>query len=797
MKQTKSIFCHPATHLFVLTAIVWLTFARSLGTYFLADDFGEISYASRIFNGEHNLLWANFTGNYMQIPGMAVWRPWLMVSIFADFCLWRANPVGYFLTNLLSYNMVVLLFYALVYSLADGEKGLRGRLVALLAGALFAVSPLHCESVSWVVGRVDIVCALFYLACLNLSVLAQRAFAQERLPIYRNLTLLAVACFWLGMWTKEMAIGAPLMVTTILYLFREPLNWKRSLRLSTPLWISVVVYFSLRYLVLGTLLGGYVQGIGDSQAANALTRWLDPDTLRRLFLPFAYSIFGDHSWQQNALQLFYVALFVLILARATTMSLSLRWVGLIMVWAATCLAPLYKLWGIGYELEGARFCFFLTMPLSLLAPALVIMESKKRPLPSKVDIGIVSLGIVSCICSTLILGKAAYLNNLEWVHAGQEVRELGRQAQAKAVAAKENEKILVLGIPKRRGGAHMVLNGATFVTALRPPFATSDYSQPFTTFDPIQFAECPYINSDRFKRLLKNQSQVIVWDSPSRQFRNVAYSTQAEPPPAFHLSLNKSGHSHRLGGATASDSGKGEISFSNIEEGDSLVFSDLHLNPLSADYLQAKVTILDNESRSLKLGTSFDDKTRAYYSSQEIQGAKAHSLLRIPLSRDWHWFEQPARNSLFLLLPPGRKIAVSDCQILRSRDIAPEISVTNGVESYEGVTTLAGRYKPGEKSILALHVSLPSLKDVAQIQVEISKANSFYENFPEDEGNAAIMSKKIYPLKIAEGKHLDSADIEVTCDQFVPGCYHAVRVRLLRADGSSIGELSCPITIQL
>jgi hypothetical protein len=67
-------------HLVVLTAIIWAVFGRTLSGYFLADDFGEILYVSRIAAGQWNLLWSNFTGNYMQIPGMAVWRPWLIVS---------------------------------------------------------------------------------------------------------------------------------------------------------------------------------------------------------------------------------------------------------------------------------------------------------------------------------------------------------------------------------------------------------------------------------------------------------------------------------------------------------------------------------------------------------------------------------------------------------------------------------------------------------------------------------------------------------------------------------------------
>lgn len=786
MSNVNRIASHPATHLVVLTAIVWLVFNRTLGTYFLADDFGEVSYASRIFNGEHNLLWANFTGNYMQIPGMAVWRPWLMISLFTDFCIWRGNAIGYFLTNLLSFNLVVALFYLLIYSLTQGKTDPKGKLVALLAAATFAVSPLHCESISWVVGRVDIVCAVFYLACLNFSLLAERAFTHGRTNTFRIATSLAVVSFWLGMWTKEMAIGAPVVVSVMILLFgHRPLDWKHALKLTTPLWLSIAVYFILRFLVLGTLLGGYVQGIGDSQAANALSHWLDPDTLRRLFFPLVYSIFGDRSWQQAALQFLYTVCFVLVLIRTFTLTVSVRWTCFLAVWALTCLAPLYKLWGMGYELEGARFCFFLSMPLSLLAPAMVIIGSSKRKLLRTTDVAIISIATTAIVFTVLILGKAAYLTNLVWVHAGQEVRQLAQQARLISSQSKAGERLLVLGIPKRNGGAHMVLNGATFVTALRPPFTNSDYSLPFITFDPIQFAECPYINSDRFKKYIAAGGKAIVWDSQSRKFKDIVYSSKKDLPQISIASVT-SGYPHRLEGALSSRISTNQIAFNNILEGDAIAFSALNLNPLAADYLEARIRVLDNKPEPLKLGVSFDDKTRSYYESNTIAGTQKEENIRVPLSRNWKWFNGPTRDSLYLLLPPGRNIAISDCHFVRSEEVAPSVSTTSGLESNEGVIVIADSSSQRPNSI-DLNVALPSLPSLSSIMVEISKANSFYENFPEMNGDAAIMTRLKFPL---------NAPIKIETSHFIPDCYHQIRVRLLDKDGGTVGELSCPITFQ-
>lgn len=817
MQCLWKIALRPSTQIIVLSIVVWLVFARTTGSYFLADDFGEVAYASKIFAGNYHLLWSNFTSNFMQVPGMAVWRPWLMMSLFIDFCIWRANPMGFYLTNLLSYNMVVVLFYLLIRALERSSQQDKSSLVALLSGALFAVSPLHCESVSWVVGRVDIICAVFYLACLNLSLHADRTF-----PICKKTknakktswekpsnwyTALAVICFWLAMWTKEMAIGAPVLVTTILLLFgQQPFNLKRTWKLSSPLWLSTAIYFALRYLALGTLLGGYVQGIGDSQAANALSRWLDPDTARRLFFPFAHNIFGDYPGQQAYLLVFYIILLTLIAIRATSLSISLRWLALISVWIVTCLAPIYKLWGLGYNLEGGRFCFFLTLPLSLLLPALLFLQGRHRKLTPRANSAISWLGVAATIGSIIILGKAAYRNNLDWVHAGQEVRALSKQAQLLSTAvATSDKKILILGIPKRLGGAHMILNGNTFATALKPPFMPIDYSKPFITFEPIQFAESPYINSDRFKSLVNRQHSVVVWNSIERQFNNIKYP-DARIKPLLTLANPQAGYVHRLGGTRASASTPTEeragVSFCNVKPYDSFAFSALNLNPLIADYFEAKIKVLDKKSEPLKLGFSIDDETQSYYQSKPIKSALEAQMIRVPLSKDWQWFSKPKIESIFLMLPPSRNIELSNCRLVSTAEVAPVLQLTSGKESFEGVVE---QTRPGEDiQSIAAKVSLPPLEGIATIQIETSKPNAFFENFPADEGKAAIMNHQNFAKASSEANNHTprtgstfNQKIKIDTGQLSSDAYHQMRVRLLDSGGSTVGELSNPVTVKV
>lgn len=799
MAKLRRLLEHPILHVLLLTSIVWLVFARTLGTYFLADDFGEVSYASRIFNGEFNLLWSDFTSNFMRVPGMAVWRPWLMVSLLIDYIIWRANPIGYYLTNLLSYNLVVVLFYLLIKSLAERtpkRDTFKGRLVAILSAGLFAVSPLHCESISWVVGRVDIVSAVFYLACLNLSLVAERLYSKNQVQSYRKIIVLTVLCFWLGLWTKEMAIGAPPMVTTIYLLFgTKPLDFKYALKISAPLWISTICYFLLRYLALGTLLGGYVQGIGDSQAANALSRWQDPDTLKRLFVPLAYSVFGDHSWQQSALQFLYLVIIFIVTFRLVTRSISLRWSVLIGVWAVTCLAPLYKLWGLGYELEGARFCFFLTMPLSLMAPALIIMEGRTRELKAPIITNTLLItGSISTIITLLILAKTAYRTNLEWVHAGQEVRSVLKQAQKMSQDAGPAQKILVLGIPKRRSGAHMILNGATFATGLRPPFTSKDYSTPFITFDPLQFAESPYINSNRLKKLLVQNHKLMVWNSEKRRFQNNKFGPSNSQLPQLPLANAHTSYTHRLGGARSYVGPMKGLGMTNIQEGDSIAFSELELNPESADFLEVKLQILDNEPSPIQLAVSINDKDRCFYKSKPFSKASTETI-RIPLSRDWHWYEKSKIDSLYILLPPGRNLEISECRLTKAETVAPSLDIA-GEQGNDGVISISSNNQ--NDKFLKTTVTLPPSIQAEQIQIEISKANSFFESFPDNNGEKAVMLRQNFDLlsRMSLAAKPKTLKIHINCHQLNPGFYYQLRARLLKGDRVT-GECSDPLTIRL
>jgi len=813
--RLKNLALNPYLHLALLALIVTLTFSRTLGTYFLADDFGEIAYVSRIAAGDLGMLVANFTGNYMQIPSMSVWRPWLLISLLTDFIIWGANPLGYYLTNLLSYVVVCLNLYLFVRNLTSDWCRTRSSLAAFFAALIFALNPLHCESISWVVGRVDIVCAFFYLTCLNLFVLSMRSDNRNK----KKLTILSVVSFWLAMWTKEMAIGAPVLAVAIALLWgRPPLAPKKSLQLCLPLLISTVVYFALRYMALGTLLGGYTQGIGDAQAADALHHWLDPDTARRLFFPFAYSIYGAAPQLQTVLALVYTALTALFLLRLGSLSLPPRWLIFLPLWLATALAPIYKLWGLGYELEGARFVFFATMPLAAFFPIMLLAphssgataKSRNEGLYRKALAG---LSIFALIAVASLYGKIAARLNLEWVHAGKEVREFAQQCRQ--INSQLKSDAILLGIPKRLGGAHMILNGTTFKILLQPPFVKEKVEDRFLTFDPIIFGNSDHINASRFKECLSRPGMtVFVWDeelkcfsnfpapqksTPSAGARTIVLSQQA--PPHY---LHTAGHARFY---PSLDTSPAKAVIQNITTGDGIFFGDLNIDPLQVDYAVVKLKNLYgacDSSKSVTLSCSWKDDdhlgkhqvSRNYMSAPAKTETSQEQTVYLRLSSNYRWYTQGKIESLFVGLPQLQRVSVSELSLLPATAVTPQIKLTSA-----SACSAIGVYptKADETTEVAVTLSPDFFaatgagagQKASEIQIEISKANAFFENMTEDKEADALaqkLKKAIAPANTGEYKF--------TLPLLPKGANYQVRARVLDASGQTIGDVSDPLVLR-
>lgn len=720
--------------LIALSAIVWLVFGRTLTSYFLADDFGEVAYCARILAGQYDLIWANFTGNFMQIPSMAVWRPWLLISLLIDHAIWGVNAFGFYLTNVLSFNVCVIELFVLVRMLVARANPALANAAAFFAALLFAVSPLHSESVSWVVGRVDIVCGVFYLASLLCLMAGEKKLAHGARAT--RLVVSSVVCWWLAMWTKEMAIGLPIVGFAAVFLYGEqPARLKHAFRVTWPLFASLILYFILRYLTLGTILGGYVNGIGDAQAANAIARWLDIDTVKRLLLPLPTSIFAEgRAWQASVLSTIWIALATMLAVKLIRLRVRWEWLVFAIIWVVTTLAPVYKLWGLGYDLEGARFCYFLTMPLAVSSVLLLLPGRGKRCDGAGI--------LAACLLVALatINTSIAIKNNLMWVQAGRGNKALvSASADLSRDLAGKNTAGLITGIPHRNGAAHMILNGPTYEMTLRPPFQTQDLSRPLHTFEPLLFAADDAMQPLRYRELSAAGLPRYHWDADNRAFEPQHDDiVGSERVKLANIELLPRVQPHSLGRILVTQVKNGpspEIAIKDVQYQDGLSVDMTGLANADLLVLNAR------GGRANGAMTAVSGKTAL--GAANLQAcANGDYIAVLPVSRSASWFVDRRPGAVFVQLPAGAEMTLQSVKPAAYGDVAPVLASKQTQVGKDGCVRLNADARD-----VILDLIMPiSLSDyfkqqiIKDVKIEITNSNQFFEQ-ADQSANAGLKTK--------------------------------------------------------
>ena len=141
-------------------------------------------------------------------PYFANYAPLTLLSYALDYSVWKLNPAGYHLHNLLLHlACVVALFFLLrQFSLP--------RFVALGSIVLFAIHPANVETVSWASERKNLLATFLFF-------LSFHQYIQYRKHSARLNFLFSVFWFLLSLLSKASTVVAPLVFLTYDYAFRE------------------------------------------------------------------------------------------------------------------------------------------------------------------------------------------------------------------------------------------------------------------------------------------------------------------------------------------------------------------------------------------------------------------------------------------------------------------------------------------------------------------------------------------------------------------------------------------------
>lgn len=149
-----------------------------------------------------NIVWA-FTST-----SASNWHPLTWLSHMTDVQLFGLNPHGHHLTSVVMHVSAALLLFLLLAQITSAPWQ------SLFVAALFALHPLHVESVAWVAERKDVLSCLLWMLTLLLYARYVRQPGKGRY-------LVTLACFAAGLMAKPMLVTLPAVLLLLDY---WPLN---------------------------------------------------------------------------------------------------------------------------------------------------------------------------------------------------------------------------------------------------------------------------------------------------------------------------------------------------------------------------------------------------------------------------------------------------------------------------------------------------------------------------------------------------------------------------------------------
>src|SRR6266478_5404522 len=184
-----------------LTAITWLVFGQTVRHEFVNFDDHVYVYDNPLVAGGLNI---NGIVSAFTHPHARNWHPLTTVSHMLDCQLYGLNDGGHHFTSVVLHTIAVLLLF----------RVLRVTMGALwpsaFVAALFAIHPLHVESVAWVSERKDVLSAFFFM--LTLAAYVRYAIA----PSLGRYFVVAMI-FALGLMSKPMLVTVPFVLLLLDY----------------------------------------------------------------------------------------------------------------------------------------------------------------------------------------------------------------------------------------------------------------------------------------------------------------------------------------------------------------------------------------------------------------------------------------------------------------------------------------------------------------------------------------------------------------------------------------------------
>ena len=329
------------------------------------------------------LRWA-FASTYAEF-----WHPLTWLSLMLDYQFYGLNAGGFHVTNLILHILSTLLLFWLFNRMTGAVWK------SAFVAAIFALHPLHVESVAWVAERKDVLSAFFWMLTLCLYV-----YYTEKPAVRRYLPVLF--CFVLALMSKPMVVTLPLILILLDY---WPLKRFESRKDNLLLWqlkekIPFFVLSSIFSIItLLTQNKPFVKHFPfNARIANAPVSFVT--YLEKTFWPHDMAVFYPFSYQIPAWKVLLASLLILIITTAVIVMMKrLPYLFAGWLWYAITILPVIGIVSVGNFAMADRYHYLPSIGIAVMLawgiPSLIKKEDMRKNI--LFPAALVSLAIMSVL----------------------------------------------------------------------------------------------------------------------------------------------------------------------------------------------------------------------------------------------------------------------------------------------------------------------------------------------------------------------------------------------------------------
>ena len=336
-----------------LTGLTWLVFGQTLWHDFVNYDDPRYVYENTRITGGlsiSGIAWA-----FTHIHSLN-WHPLTTISHMLDCQLFGLKPGWHHFTNVLLHSLAaILLFRAL-----EQITGAVWR--SAFVGAVFAIHPLHVESVAWIAERKDVLSGVFFMLTLLAYVCYVRSPQVGRY-------LVVVFVFACGLMSKPMLVTLPFVLLLLDYwpLARIKGQFGKRVLEKIPLIALSAVSSIITFLVQKGVVGRaedlpILERINNAVISYVLYIW-------QMLWPVNLAVFYPHP--ENRLPFWEIASCLLLLICITAVAIGLRKQRPYLVtgwlWYLGMLVPVIGLVQVGWQGRADRYTYLPEIGLYIAA----------------------------------------------------------------------------------------------------------------------------------------------------------------------------------------------------------------------------------------------------------------------------------------------------------------------------------------------------------------------------------------------------------------------------------------------